>query len=70
MSYINGAELESCLLSQSTISSLISLLPTAEYDLLVRDMTVSGVDVRNPVGVKPLFASRRFVLLRETQTSV
>ena len=47
--YINGAELEASLLSQSTLSSLISLLPTAEYDLWVREMTVSGLDFRNPV---------------------
>ena len=42
VSYINGAELETCLLSRSTVSSLISLLHTAEYDLWVREMTVSG----------------------------
>ena len=52
VSYINGAELEACLLSWSMFSSLISLLPTAEYDLLVREMTVSGLDFRNPVGVE------------------
>ena len=34
------------------LSSLISLLPTAEYDLWVREMTVSGLDLRNPVGVE------------------
>ena len=36
----------------STLSSLISLLPTAKYDLWVREMTVSGLDFRNPVGVE------------------
>ena len=50
VSYINGAELETCLLSRSTVSSLISLRPTAEYDLWVREMTISGLDFRNPVG--------------------
>ena len=50
VSYINGAELEACLLSRSSLSSLISLLPSAEYDLWVREKTVSGLDFRNPVG--------------------
>ena len=39
VSYINRAQLEACLLSRST---LCSLLPSAEYDLWVREMTVSG----------------------------
>ena len=37
--------LEACLLSRSTLSSL---LPTSEYDLWVREMTVSVLDFRNP----------------------
>ena len=31
--YINRVELEACLLSRSSLSSLVSLLPTSEYDL-------------------------------------
>ena len=50
ITHINGAELESCLLSRSTLSSLIKLLPIAEYDLWEREMTVAGLDFRNPVG--------------------
>ena len=52
VSYINGVELEACLLSRSILSNLISLLPTAEYDLWVREMTVSGLDFRNPIGAE------------------
>ena len=52
VSYINGVELEACLLSRSTLSSLIGLFPTAWYDLWVREMTVSGLDFRNPVGAE------------------
>ena len=44
VSYIDKAELESCLLSRSTLSSLISLLPLVEYELWVREMTISGLD--------------------------
>ena len=33
VNYIDRAELEACLLSQSTLSSLFRLLPTSEYDL-------------------------------------
>ena len=52
MSFINRVELEACLLFRSKLSSLISLLPTTEYDLLVREMTVSGLDFRHPVGAE------------------
>ena len=48
VSYINKVELEAYLLSLS----LIILLPIAEYDLWLREMTVSGLDFRNPVGVE------------------
>ena len=41
VSYIERTELESCLLSRSTLSSLIGLLPLAEYELWVREMTMS-----------------------------
>ena len=47
---IDRTELESCLLSCSTLSSMISLLPISEYELWVREMTMSGLDFKNPVG--------------------
>ena len=40
------------MLSQSTLSSLISLLPTSEHDLWVREMMVAGLDFKNPVGME------------------
>ena len=49
--YINGGELEACLLSRSTLSGLISLLPTSEYDLWIREMTMAQLDFRNPEGL-------------------
>ena len=49
-SYINRTELECCLLSRSTLCCLIKLLPTSEYDMWVREMTVAGLDFRNPTG--------------------
>ena len=55
VSYINGAELETCLLSRSILSSLIILLPTAQYDLWVREMTLTGLDFRNPVFQEGLY---------------
>ena len=63
MSYINGEELETCLLSRSTLSSLISLLPTAEYDLWVREMTVAGLDFRNPVGLETFNCFKRVCII-------
>ena len=47
--YINKAELEACLLSRSTLSNLVLLLPISEHDLWVREITVAGLDFRNPV---------------------
>ena len=52
MNYIDRNKLESCLLSWSTLSSLVRLLPTSEHDLWVREMTVSGLDFKNPVGIE------------------
>ena len=49
--YINTTELEACLLSRSTLSSLVLLLPVSEHDVWVREMTVAGLDFRNPVGL-------------------
>ena len=70
VSYINGVELEACLLSQSTLSSLVSLLPTSEYDLWVREMTVSGLDFRNPVGVETFNCFKKVCIIeRNTNES-
>ena len=50
VSYIDKVELETCLLSRSTLSSL-SLLPTVEHDAWIREMTKLGLDLKNPVGM-------------------
>ena len=49
ISNINQTELGSCLLSRSTLICLIKLLPISEYDLWVREITMAGLDFRNPV---------------------
>ena len=67
VNYTDKAELETCLLSRSTLGSLVSLLPTSEYDLWVREMTVSGLDFRNPVGAETFNCLRRCVSLKQTQ---
>ena len=46
LSRVNYIELESCLLSRSTLSSLVCLLPTSEHDLWVREMMVAGLDLQ------------------------
>ena len=51
VNYIDKSELEACLLSGSTISSLVRLLPAVEHDLWVREMTVENLDFENPVGL-------------------
>ena len=70
VSHINRAELEACLLSWSTLSSLISLLPTAEYDLWVRKMTVSGLDFRNPVGAETFNCFKRVCVIERNTNYV
>ena len=52
----------------STLSSLISLLPTAEYDLWVRRMTIYGLDFRNPVEAET-FNSFKKVCVIERNTN-
>ena len=69
VSYINGVELEACLLSRSTLKSLISLLPTAEYDLWVREMTVSGLVFRNPVGAETFYFFKKVFVIEINTTS-
>ena len=60
---INRAELESCLLSRSTLSSLVKLLPIAEYDLWVREITVTRLDFRNPVGPDTFACLKRICII-------
>ena len=52
VNYIDRSELEACLLSRSTLSSPVRLLPKSEYDLWVREMTIAGLDFKNPVGME------------------
>ena len=51
------------LLSRSTLSSLISLLPTAVYDLWVREMTVSGLDFKNSVATETFNCFKKFCVI-------
>ena len=67
VSYINGAKREACLLSRR---SLISLLPTAEYDLWVREMTVSGLDFRNPVGVETFNCFKKVCVIERNTNAI
>ena len=70
VTHINGAELESCLLSRSMLSSLIKVLPTAEYDLWVREMTVACLDFKNPVGIETFNCFKKVCIIeRNTNES-
>ena len=55
--------MESCLLSRSTLTSLINLLPTAEHDLWVREMTTAELDFRNPEGPNTLACFKKVCLI-------
>ena len=63
VSYIERTELESCLLSRSTLSSMIGLLPISEYELWVREMTMSGLDFKNPVGMETFNCFKRICVI-------
>ena len=67
VTHINGAELGSCQLSRSTLSSLIKLLPIAEYDRWVREMTIAGLDFRNPVGLETFSCFKRVCLVERNK---
>ena len=68
--YINTTELEACLLSRSTLSSLVLLLPVSEHDVWVREMTVAGLDFRNPVGLETFNCFKRVCIIeRNTKES-
>ena len=58
ISRIKRAELESCLISRSTFSSLVT-----EYDLWVREMTLYGLDFRNPVGHDTFACFKRICII-------
>ena len=59
VSFVDGGELEACLLSRSTLSSLISLLPPAEHDFWVREMSKKLLDFRNPEGLETFNCFKR-----------
>ena len=60
---IDKTELESCLLSQSTLSSLILLLPTPEHHLWVREMRIAGLDFKNSGGLKKFNCFKRVCII-------
>ena len=51
VNYIAKVELDTCLLSRSTLKNLGRLLLASEYDLWVWEMTITGLDFKNPIGI-------------------
>ncbi len=47
---INKQELESCVYSRATLSSLSLVLPNDAYAEWITEMTRAGLDYKNPVG--------------------
>ena len=47
----------------STLSSLIVLLPLAEYELWVREITMSGLDFKNPGGLETFNCFKRICII-------
>ena len=70
VSFVDGGELEACLLSRSTLSSLISLLPPTEHDFWVREMSKNQLDFGNPEGLETFNCFKRVcVIERNTNES-
>ena len=68
--YIDRSELDACLLSCSTLSSLVRLLPKLEYYLWVREMMIAGLDFKNPVGIETFNCFKRVCIIeRNTNES-
>ena len=68
--FIEGAELEACLLSRSTLGGLISLLPSSEHDFWVREMAMAQLDFRNPEGLDTFNCFKRICIIeRNTNES-
>ena len=68
--FIDGDELEACLLSRSTLSGLISLLPSSEHDFWVREMSMTQLDFRNPEGLETFNCFKRVCIIeRNTNES-
>ena len=68
--YIYKIELVACLLSQSTLSSWVLLLLVSEHDIWVREMTVPGLDFKNPVGLETFNCFKRVCIIeRNTKES-
>ena len=68
MNYINRSELKACLLSRSTLSSLVRLLPNSEYDLWVREMMIAGLDFKNPGGIETYSNLKRVSIIERNTT--
>ena len=47
---INKQELENCMYSRATLSSLLLVLPHDAYTEWITEMTRAGLDYKNPVG--------------------
>ena len=58
------------MLSRSTLSGLISLLPSVEYDLWIREMTMAQLDFWNPEGLETFNCFKRICIIeRNTNES-
>ena len=51
--------MEACLLSRSTLSGLISLLPSSKHDFWVREMSMTQLDFRNSEGLETFNCFKR-----------
>ena len=68
--FIDGEELEACLLTRSTLSGLISLLPSSEHDFWVREMSMTQLDFRNAERLDTFNCFKRvYIIERNTNES-
>ena len=52
------------------LSSLVSVSPTSEYDLWVREMTVARLDFRNPVGAETFNCFKRVCIIKKNTIEI
>ena len=61
---IDNLELDNCLYSRATLTSLSCILPAETYADWITEMTRAGLDYKNPVG---LFCVQEFMYYRKEQ---
>ena len=65
---IDKLELEACLYSRATLSSLSLLLPSDAYTDWISEMTKAGMDYKNPKGIKAFSVFKNLCIIERNKS--